>query len=116
MQYLFFKHALEHKNDCLDDKLKKVRKKYKQLKKSVQMERYEYGVNPFIPYDTCRTKYKEPKHNKKKRVAPTVQYVALPFSNFPISAVRIENDNNIVEGEYREICGSRDSNNGSFRC
>ena len=58
-------------NKRLKKKLKKVKTKIKEMEKSIQMERYDMGINPFMSYkisDLYGDIYNiKPKSKKKKK-------------------------------------------------
>lgn len=63
---------LEKQNEELHQKLKEVEKKCKKMKKNVQYERYQLGVNPFMPMDI----FGDFKKGKKKR--PQINVCCIP--------------------------------------
>lgn len=79
-------------NAELKKKLKRKDKKYQELKKTLQIERYNFGFNPFVPTNT----YRLLKNGKKQKA-----YFPIPGYG---ECSRTQNDFiPTLEGEYREV-------------
>ena len=97
-------------NKRLKKKLKKVKTKIKEMEKSIQMERYDMGINPFMPYkisDLYGDIYNIKPKSKKKKI-PKVQYVLLPESYISaqtqVPKLPINNGSVVIDdGEYRPL-------------
>lgn len=82
-------------NAKLKRKVKRSKKKYQELKKTLQIERYNFGFNPFFPTNTYRL-LKNDEIGKKQKSCVTVPYF--------ISCSKLrKNSDEIIEGNYREV-------------
>lgn len=86
---------LQQKNKELQIELERKNKKCKDLKQSIQMERYFYGVDPFIPTNTYKL-FKKGKCKGKENLCH-----ALTFSTKLPNL--IQQSNNVIDVDCREV-------------
>lgn len=92
------RRVLRRENDELRKKLDHQKKKYHKLKKTIQLERYQSGINPFLPlntYDISR-QHKSSKTTKRKDI-----YCLSPC--LPVPPDPLKKANVVQDAEFREI-------------
>ena len=88
---------LEKQNEELHQKLKAVERKYKKLKKNVQYERCQLGVNPFMPMDI----FGDFKKGKKKK-RPQINVCCMPSWSSGASEMS-KQPTVITDANFREV-------------
>ena len=88
---------LEKQNEELNQKLKAVERKYKKLKKNVQYERCQLGVNPFMPLDI----FGDFKKGKKKK-RPQINVCCMPSWSSGASEMS-KQPTVITDANFREV-------------